>query len=113
MATADPKIAAARSEMFDRRDRVRNTMAKTETRGTGKFLSLTGKPEVQYFSNRPAINRLCDAIMTACLRFDALQSENPKNIDGAIARVLTDVDAAWAAIDEMTALGEPGSGIWD
>ena len=108
LATANPKIEAARHEMFARRDRERNKMAQNEIRKTGKVMNISGRAAVQHFTNQPAIERLVAAIHAARSGFDELQLQNPKDVDAAIAGVLADVSASWDSLGEMTPIGEPG-----
>ena len=106
LATVDPRIPAARTDMCARHDRVRNRLGKTEQQQTGQFnMAGSGKPVVKVSTNRPALNRLNVAIAAARGRFDELQLQNPNDVDAAIVDVLADVTAAWGGIDEMTDCG--------
>ena len=59
LATVDPRIPAARTDMCARHDRVRNRLGKTEQQQTGQFnMAGSGKPVVKVSTNRPCAEQI-------------------------------------------------------
>lgn len=101
-ASADPRITEAKHSLQRRLDDNRGKLARSGEVLGPEFTDRL-KPVRWVVDNERAVRRLISAVQAARAACDALQLENPDDVDAAIAALLEPVARAWATLDELGA----------